>query len=67
VARRSAGTAGNGNAAGGSRQLWVLRDGTPVVVRVTAGASDGKRTEVTGAGLAEGDAVIVDQRSGAAK
>lgn len=67
VARRSAGVAGNGNAVGASRQLWVQRDGAPVAVRVTAGATDGKRTEVSGAGLAEGDAVIVDQRSGAAK
>ncbi len=67
VARRSAGVAGNGNAVGASRQLWVLRDGAPVAVRVTAGATDGKRTEVSGAGLAEGDAVIVDQRSGAVK
>lgn len=66
VARRS-GTAGNGSASGGSRQIWVLRDGQPVGVRVTVGASDGRRTEVSGTGLAEGDAVIVDQRSGAAK
>lgn len=67
VARRSGGVAGNGGAAGGSRQLWVLRDGTPVALRVTVGASDGKRTEVSGNGLAEGDAVIIDQRSGAPK
>lgn len=67
VARRSATVAGNGNAVGASRQLWVLRDGAPVAVRVTAGASDGKRTEVSGPGLAEGDAVIVDQRSGASE
>lgn len=65
VARRS--VAGNGGASGGSRQLWVLRDGAPQVLRVTVGASDGKRTEVSGGGLAEGDAVIVDQRSGAPK
>jgi HlyD family secretion protein len=65
VGRRT--VAGTGNAVGGSRQLWVLRDGAPVAVRVTVGASDGKRTEVSGMGLAEGDAVIVDQRSGAAK
>jgi len=63
VARRS-GVAGSGSAVGGTRQLWVLRDGAPVAVRVTVGASDGKRTEVSGEGLAEGDAVIVDQRSG---
>lgn len=67
VARRGATVAGNGNAVGASRQLWVLRDGAPVAVRVTTGASDGRRTEVTGSGLAEGDAVIVDQRSGATK
>jgi HlyD family secretion protein len=67
VARRSGGAAGSGGAVGGSRQLWVLRDGAPVAVRVTVGASDGKRTEVSGNGLAEGDAVIIDQRSGASK
>ena len=67
VARRSGGVAGNGGAVGGSRQLWVLRDGAPVAVRVTVGASDGKRTEVSGSGLNEGDAVIIDQHSGAPK
>ncbi|MBX3607337.1 MAG: efflux RND transporter periplasmic adaptor subunit [Piscinibacter sp.] len=66
VARRGATVAGNGS--GGSRQIWVLRDGQAVPVRVSVGASDGRRTEVSGAGLAEGDAVIVDQRAnGAAK
>jgi len=60
VARRSATPS---NAAGGSRQLWLLREGQPVAVRVTVGASDGRRTEVSSPDLAEGDAVIVDQRS----
>jgi HlyD family secretion protein len=60
VARRSATPS---NAAGGSRQLWVLREGQPIAVRVTAGASDGRRTEVSSPDLAEGDAVITDQRS----
>jgi HlyD family secretion protein len=64
IARRGSTVAGNGG--GGSRQVWVLRDGQPVAVRVTAGASDGRRTEVSGGGLNAGDAVIVDQRSGAA-
>jgi HlyD family secretion protein len=64
VARRSATAAGNGS--GGNRQVWVLREGQPAAVRVTVGASDGRRTEVSGPGLQEGDAVIVDQRSGAA-
>lgn len=67
VARRSGSAGAGGTAAGGSRQLWVLRDGQPVAVRVTAGASDGRRTEVSGEGLREGDAVIVDQRSNGAK
>jgi HlyD family secretion protein len=64
VARRSATPNNSGNAA---RQVWVLRGAQAVPVRVTVGASDGRRTEVSGEGLAEGDAVIVDQRSGAAK
>jgi HlyD family secretion protein len=53
-------------AGGGARKVWVLRDGRPVPVDVTVGLSDGRRTEVAGAGLAAGDAVIVDQRDGAA-
>jgi HlyD family secretion protein len=64
--RRAAGVAAGGNG-GGTKQLWVLRDGQPLPVTVTAGASDGRRTEVSGSGLAEGDAVITDQRSGAVK
>lgn len=61
--RRAAAAGGNG----GSRQVWLLRDGQPVAVSVTVGASDGRRTEVSGPGIAEGDAVIVDQRSGPAR
>ncbi len=52
-------------AGGGRRQLWVLRDGQAVPVAVSAGASDGRRTEVSSADLHEGDAVIISQRSGA--
>jgi HlyD family secretion protein len=63
VTRRSATPS---NAAGGNRQLWVLREGRPVAVRVTVGASDGRRTEVSSPDLAEGDAVIIDQRSNGA-
>lgn len=66
VARRST-AAGSGGSSGGTRQLWVLRDGQAVAVTVSVGASDGRRTEVSGTGLSEGDTVIVDQRSGAAK
>jgi HlyD family secretion protein len=64
VARRSATPANN---AAGSRQLWLLREGNAVAVPVTVGASDGRRTEVSGPGVAEGDTVIVDQRSGASR
>lgn len=60
VARR---TPSGGSATGGTRQIWVLRDGQPVPVRVSVGASDGRRTEVSGQGLQENDLVIVDQRS----
>ena len=67
VARRS-GSASPASGAGGNRQLWLLREGQPVALRVTVGASDGRRTEVSSPELREGDAVIVDQRSnGAAK
>jgi HlyD family secretion protein len=66
--RRSGGGAANNTpAAGATRQLWLLREGQPVAVNVTVGATDGRRTEVSGNGIAEGDAVITDQRSSRAK
>lgn len=40
-------------------QVWVLRDGEAVRTPVTAGATNGRLTEVRGAGLREGMAVIV--------
>ncbi|NEY90694.1 efflux RND transporter periplasmic adaptor subunit [Tabrizicola oligotrophica] len=43
------------------RSLWVLRGGVPVEVAVAIGATDGRNTIVSGAELAEGDAVITDQ------
>lgn len=46
------------------RSVWVLRDGAPVEVAVTVGASDGTRTEIRDSTLAAGDAVIIDQRTG---
>jgi HlyD family secretion protein len=51
---------------GTAKQVWVLRDGTPVAVNVTPGISDGRMTEITDGDLTEGMAVITDQRSGAA-
>lgn len=50
----------------GQRQVWVLRaDGQAEAVAVVPGLSDGRRTEVVAGALQAGDAVIVDQRSGA--
>lgn len=45
----------------GAQQLWVLRDRQPVPIVVRVGASDGTHTEVSGDGLREGMAVIVEQ------
>ncbi len=56
-------TAGTDITAPGQRQLWLLRDGRPVAVPVLTGVSDGRMTEVSGADLAPGMAVITDQRS----
>jgi HlyD family secretion protein len=60
-ARKTAGSEGAATA----RQIWVLKEGQPVAVAVTAGISDGRVTEVSGAQLQEGMAVIVDQRTAA--
>ncbi|MFZ6748195.1 efflux RND transporter periplasmic adaptor subunit [Undibacterium sp. Ren11W] len=45
------------------RQVWVLRDGTPVAVSVTPGISNGKMTEITAGDLQLGMQVITDQHS----
>jgi HlyD family secretion protein len=42
------------------RRIWLLEDGTPKPLIVTIGLSDGRLTEVSGAGLAAGAQVIVD-------
>jgi HlyD family secretion protein len=47
-------------AGGPSRAVRMLRDGVPVAVPVTVGASDGKRTEILQGEIGEGSAVIVD-------
>jgi HlyD family secretion protein len=47
---------------GGKGRVFVLRDGAPVEVPVTVGASDGTRTAVTGE-FSEKDVVIVGQRA----
>jgi HlyD family secretion protein len=61
-------TAGMDRRGGGPRQIWVLENGQPVAKEVRTGISDGRNTEVSGAGLSEGMAVITEQRaSGAAQ
>jgi len=55
-----------GKSAGGnspSKQIWVLRDGTPVAVAITTGITDGRMTEITGGELQAGMQVITDQRT----
>lgn len=47
---------------GGKRRVWVLRDGVPAPVEVSAGFSDGQTTEIVGGTLKVGDAVITDVR-----
>ena len=49
-----------------TRQIWVLKDGVPQAVSVTAGISDGRMTEVASEQLEPGMAVITDQRSAGA-
>ena len=43
-----------------ARQVWVLRDGQPVAVPVTLGASNGKVSEVTSGDLKAGTPVITE-------
>ena len=57
--RKGAGSA-NGKAAAGEAQVWVLENGQPVSVKVIAGLSNGKQTEITGGDLKAGMAVITD-------
>ena len=45
--------------------VWLLQAGQPVAVKVQRGLSDGRNTEVSGDGLAEGATVITDQTSAA--
>ncbi len=65
--------AANGKTGDGLRQIWVLEDGAPRVLRVKAGISDGRMTEVEGAGEGEGQElqpgmlVITDQLAAGAR
>jgi HlyD family secretion protein len=50
----------------GQRQIWVLQNGQPVQMAVKTGITDGRNTEVSGEGLAEGMDVIIDQKNAGA-
>ena len=45
--------------AGAGAHIWVLRNGQPESIMVKLGLSDGRMTEISGAGLAEGLVVIL--------
>jgi HlyD family secretion protein len=47
--------------------LWVLRDGRPTRLTVTAGLDDGNFTEIVTGDVRAGDSVIVSERSGASR
>jgi HlyD family secretion protein len=64
--RRPGGSGEAADSADRGRKVWVLKDGAAHAVAVQVGISDGRRTEVSGEGLAEGMAVITDQRSAGA-
>jgi HlyD family secretion protein len=51
---------GRSGASGGRAQIWLLRDGKLVSVRVHTGLDDGTLIEVTGEGLRADDIVVVN-------
>lgn len=55
---------GEATGANGQRRLWLLQDGRLRAVEVTAGATDGQSTEVSGAGLAPGMQVVTGAAAG---
>jgi HlyD family secretion protein len=59
AAGRGAGS-GRSGAAGGRAQIWLLRDGKLVSVRVHTGLDDGTLIEVAGEDLKVGDVVVVN-------
>lgn len=50
---------------GPAKRVWVLRDGAPMEMNVTAGISDGRMTEILEGDLQAGMAVITEQRTNA--
>jgi HlyD family secretion protein len=62
----AASTTGSRNAAAAS-QVWVVRDGAPVAVPVTAGLDDDSFTEIVKGDLKAGDLVIVAEQRNSGK
>lgn len=60
-------SAASGASTAAAKQVWVLRDGSPVSVAVTPGISDGHMSEITGGELQAGMLVITDQKTTVAK
>lgn len=48
---------------GDARNIWVLRNGEAKELKVTIGATDGKRTAIRAGDLKSGDEVIVDAKT----
>jgi HlyD family secretion protein len=59
-------SAAAGASTAGAKTVYVLRDGAPVALPVTAGISDGHMTEITGGELKAGMAVITAQKTAGA-
>jgi HlyD family secretion protein len=56
---RPTGAEGDGKSAATAAHIWVLRDGHPESITVQLGLSDGRNTEVSGAGLTEGMLIVI--------
>ena len=48
----------------GAKRVWVLRDGQPVPIDVTTGATNGRMTEIVGGSLEAGMQVIIEALGG---
>jgi HlyD family secretion protein len=57
----------NGKEKGGAKEVWVLKDGQPVAVKIKTGLTNGRMTEVLEGELAPGMQVITDSMTPAAK
>ncbi|MEI7935305.1 MAG: efflux RND transporter periplasmic adaptor subunit [Verrucomicrobiota bacterium] len=56
---RPTGAEADGKSAATAAHIWVLRNGHPESIAVQIGLSDGRNTEVSGAGLTEGMLIVL--------